>query len=169
MEKMINQIGRKAAISYRNAAKATRKITKEVKLKTEMADKKARIQALYKDIGKSVYEKYLLKEEIKIETDLLNNCSMIDFLASEVEDLRMEILELKGLKQCPNCHYEIYYDFNYCPNCGNTQMSEQEDKSSGSVTIETTDDNDKILKQKEGKAVKNETSSTKSKGSKSSS
>lgn len=148
MEKVMNKISKKAMDTYQIAAKATSKVAKEFKLKAQMAENKRKIQELYEDIGKTLYEKYVLKEEINIERDLLNNCSMIDILADEVEDIRMELLRLKNLKQCSNCHYEIYYDFHYCPNCGQVQeeQSEKAKYNDGPATIVTTDEEDRNLK-----------------------
>lgn len=151
MENIMNTISKKAIDTYNVAAKATGKLTKELKLKAQMSDNKRKILELYEDIGKTVYEKYLLKEEINVDRDLLNNCAMIDVLADEVEDIRMELLKLKDLKQCPECHYEIYYDFHYCPNCGFIQdeqnVSDQAKQNDGPATIVTTDESDEELKQ----------------------
>ncbi len=93
---------------------------------------------------------------------------MIDILADENEDIRMELLKLKDLKQCPKCHYEIYYDFHYCPNCGYVQDEpnnkdsnshndenkkdvnnevKTEVQNDGPATIVTTDGEDNVLKQ----------------------
>ncbi len=148
---IMDRIGKKAIYTYNIASKATGKFAKEIKLKSQMANNKNKIQELYEDIGKTVYEKYLLKEEINVDRDLLNNCAMIDVLADETEDIRMELLKLKDLKQCPQCHYEIYYDFHYCPNCGSVQdnNNEENEPNDGPATIVTTDEEDKKLKRKE--------------------
>lgn len=132
MDKFMDKVSKKAVETYCAASKQAEKIAKEFKLKAKMSENKSKIQEFYEDIGKIVYEKYTLKEEINIERDLFNNCAMINTLAEENENLRMELLKLKDLKQCPKCHYEIYYDFNFCPNCGeiqNSQKNDEEDKT----------------------------------------
>lgn len=144
----MERISKAARNMYQNAVKATGKLAREIKLKTQMSENKRKIQEIYEDIGKTIYEKYLLKEEINPESDLLNPCSRIDGLADEIDTFRMELLKLKDLKQCPECHYEIYYDFHYCPNCGYEQERPKEAKQNeGSATIVTTDEEDKTLKQ----------------------
>lgn len=149
MEKIMDKISKKAVDTYHAASKQAGKVTKEIKLKTQMAENKSKIQELYEDIGKTVYEKYILKEEINIKKDLLNNCSMIDTLADENENIRMELLKLKDLKQCPQCHYEIFYNFHYCPNCGYAQENKnqvnEEKQNDGPATIVTTDGKDDNL------------------------
>jgi hypothetical protein len=143
----MEKISQTAMNMYQSAVKATGKIAREIKLKAKMSEDKRKIQEIYEDIGKTIYEKYLLKEEINAETDLLNPCSRIDCLADEIEELRMELLKLKDLKQCPECHYEIYYDFHYCPNCGYVQKeTKKEEANDGPATIVTTDKEDKNLK-----------------------
>lgn len=147
MENIMDKISKTAVDTYHSAVKATGKLAREIKLKTQMSENKRKIQEIYEDIGKTIYEKYLLEEELNPEVDLLNPCSRIDALADEIDTFRMELLKLKDLKQCPECHYEIYYDFHYCPNCGYVQEQQKETKQNdGPATIVTTDEEDKSLK-----------------------
>ncbi|MCI9040151.1 MAG: hypothetical protein HFJ29_09995 [Clostridia bacterium] len=157
MENIMDKISRTAVDTYHSAVKATGKLAREIRLKTQMSENKRKIQEIYEDIGKTIYEKYLLKEEINPEADLLNPCSRIDTLADEIDAFRMELLKLKDLKQCPECHYEIYYDFHYCPNCGYIQEQLKEAKQNdGPATIVTTDEEDQILKQPHSKTFHQE-------------
>lgn len=121
MEKVINKISKKAIQTYRQAAETTGNFAHKIRLKAVMADNKSQIDELYEEIGKKVYEKYILKEKIDIDKDFLKECSIISILSDEIEEIRMEILSLRDLKQCKNCHCEIELDFNYCPNCGKNQ------------------------------------------------
>lgn len=147
MENIMDKISKTAVDTYHSAVRATGKLAREIKLKTQMSENKRKIQEIYEDIGKTIYEKYLLEEELNPEVDLLNPCSRIDTLADEIDTFRMELLKLKDLKQCPECHYEIYYDFHYCPNCGYVQeLSKEEKQNDGPATIVTTDEEDKSLK-----------------------
>ena len=150
MGKLISNISKGAYNTYKYAAESAGKIAREIKLKAQMADNKSQIKELYQDIGKNVYEKYLLKEKIDIDSDFATDCSMIDILADEIEEIRMEILSLKQLKQCPKCNYEIELDYHYCPNCGTEQELSKEDKENdGPATLETTDNIDRTLKRKQ--------------------
>ncbi len=147
MEKVMSKIGKTAAKTYRYAAEGAGKIAKEIKLKSQMSDDKEQISKLYEEIGKYVYENYLLKENIDITSKLEEKCCEISNLADEVEQIRMQILNLKDLKQCPKCHYEIELEFTYCPNCGQEQQLSKKDKQNdGPATIETTDEEDYKLK-----------------------
>lgn len=149
MEKVMSKIGKTAINTYRYAAQGAGKIARELKLKAQMSNDKAQIKEIYENIGKNIYEKYLLREKIDIEAELAQDCTMIDILANEVEDIREELLSLKDLKQCPRCYYEIDVDYHFCPNCGLVQELTPEGKQNdGPATIETTSEADTILKAK---------------------
>ncbi len=149
MDKVINKISETAMKTYRYAAEATGKIARELKLKAQMANSKSQINDLYRNIGKNVYGKYILNDKKNMDEELLEDCSMIDILSDEVEDIRMELLNLKDLKQCPKCYFEIDLDYRYCPNCGYEQkMGDVSNQNDGPSTIVTTDESDSILKRK---------------------
>ena len=120
----MNKIGEKAIQTYYHAAEKTGKIAREIKLKANMAENKSKVKELYEEIGKEIYQQYVLKEDLEMKKPMIEqNCSMIAILADEIEEYRMELLKLKDLKQCENCHYEIDVDFHYCPNCGCEQKN----------------------------------------------
>lgn len=144
---MMNEIGKKAVKTYHCALKGAGKIAREIKLKTVEAQNKAKIEELYDEIGKYVYEKYLMGDRIEIEHELLHHCKLIDIIANEVEDIRKELLQLNELKQCPECHYEIDVECSYCPNCGKKQgESIKSQNEVSSAHIMTTDEGDTNLK-----------------------
>ena len=116
-----DKIGKKATETYKGAAEKTGKIAKETKLKMAMNDNKSKINKLYKEIGKQVYQAHIDNKKIKIEDEIKETCLKIDVLADEIEDYRKEILELKDRKQCPECNTEIDVEARYCPNCGEKQ------------------------------------------------
>ncbi len=53
---ILNQIGKKASEAYKITADKTGKIAKETKLKLKMSDLKSKVNGLYEEIGKRVYE-----------------------------------------------------------------------------------------------------------------
>ena len=54
-----NELGKKTS-------EATNKITKETKLRLKMGDNKNKINNIYQEIGKKVYEKHARKKSINI-------------------------------------------------------------------------------------------------------
>lgn len=106
-----NEIGKKTS-------EATSKITKETKLKLKINDNKNKIEDIYEEIGKKVYEKHVREENISIKEELQEECSKIDELSKEIEVARKEILVLNNKRQCPKCYAEIEKEAAFCSKCG---------------------------------------------------
>ena len=112
-----NKIGDIASKTYKNASQKTGEIAKEAKIKMKMNENKSKINDLYEEIGKLVYQKYINKEEVKIEEDLNTYCNQIDELSKEIEKCQEEVLSLKNKRICENCYAEIELSSKYCPPC----------------------------------------------------
>lgn len=116
-----NKITNMASDTYKKTSERTSKIAKETKLKMKMNDSKSKIEELYEEIGKIVYQKHVREEDISIKEDLCSYCKQIDELSEEIEKYQNEILAMKQKKVCENCYMEIQVDSKYCPNCGAEQ------------------------------------------------
>lgn len=114
-------IGKKASEAYSATTKKTGEIAKETKLKMKIAENKSKINDLYEEIGKKVYEKHVKDESIDIKSELEDECTKIDVLASEIKSCQTSILELKDRKKCPKCDSEIDSNAVFCPKCGEKQ------------------------------------------------
>ncbi len=121
----LDKLGKKASEAYKITADKTGKIAKETKIKIKMNELKSEVNELYVEIGKKVYEKHVREENISIKNDLEAECTKIDVLSDEIEELLQECLELKDKKQCQNCYKQIEKQDNYCPNCGQKQDDEE--------------------------------------------
>lgn len=95
------------------------KTQKESKYKKTISDNKKKIEETYYEIGKMVYQKKNMDEElisyinIKVED--------IDRMLKENTELNKEILVLNNKKICPNCGKEVELNTTFCPNCGAEQ------------------------------------------------
>lgn len=116
-----DKLGKKASETYKATAEKTGKIAKEAKLKMKMNENKSQIDELYKEIGRKVYEKHVIKGNINIKKDLEEECTKIDVLSAEIESYLKECLELKDLRQCSKCSSKIEKDAKFCPECGEKQ------------------------------------------------
>ena len=123
---IFDKIGKKATETYKYTAEKTGKLAKEAKLRLKMNENKVDINELYKQIGKKVYEKHVVNQPININEELEEECTKIDVLSQEVENILKEILLLKDKKQCPNCFEQIDKSACYCPNCGTKQEIKEE-------------------------------------------
>ena len=141
-----DKLGKKASETYKGAAEKTSKIAKETKLKMAINENKSKINDLYEEIGKKIYENHVREEKENLDEFLKEECTKIDVLADEIEDYRKDILELskcpgvgkktaeriilelKDKKQCPSCNKEIEANVKFCPNCGAEQPKVEEPK-----------------------------------------
>lgn len=121
-----DKLTKKASETYKGASEKTNKIARETKLKLKMNENKSKINDLYEEIGKKVYQKHVANQElINVKEDIHEECEKIDALANEIEECEKEIWELKDNKQCPNCKSKISKDDTFCPNCGTKQEDEE--------------------------------------------
>lgn len=120
-----NKLSKKATETYKGVSEKTNKLTKEAKLKMKMNDSKSKINDLYQEIGKKIYEKHTLKEEINIQKDLEEEITRIDVISAEIENCLNEIRLLKDKKQCIKCFAEIEKDAKFCVHCGAEQTVEE--------------------------------------------
>ena len=116
-----DKIGKKASEAYKVTADKTGKIAKETKMKLKINELKSEINDMYKEIGRKVYEKHVIEDEISIKKDLETECT-------KIEELLEQCLSLKDKKQCQNCYKEIDIESNYCPNCGEKQKTQEVEK-----------------------------------------
>ena len=116
-----NKISEKASTAYKVTAAKTGKLAKEAKLKLKMSNLKSQINDIYLDIGAKIYEKHLLKEDINIKNDLEEECTKIDILTNQIEEILNECLELNNKKQCLKCFAKIDKECKFCPECGTKQ------------------------------------------------
>lgn len=122
---ILEKIGDAASKTYKYTAEKTAKIAKETKLKMKINDHKKEIENIYREIGETVYEKFIVDEELD-KQELTQKCEEIDLLTEKIVECKNEILKIKEKRQCKNCYEEIEITANYCPNCGFEQGIEKD-------------------------------------------
>jgi len=123
-----NQLGKKASQTYKYTADKTSKLAKEAKTRMAMNENKSKIDEMYREIGRKVYENYVREEKQDLSEILTRNCEEIDVISNEIESQRKEILKLNDKKQCENCYCEITLEANFCPNCGAKQDEQPQEE-----------------------------------------
>ena len=136
----------------KKTSETTGKIARETKLKMKINENKGKIEDIYEEIGKKVYEKHIREENIDIKTDLAEECSKLDALSKEIEDARLEILKLNQKKLCSKCSAEIEAGAVFCPKCGEKQTEEPTVKEEALEKLENAEIPPE--KEKEAEAVK---------------
>ena len=121
------KLGKKATETYKSAAEKTNKIANDTKLKLKISDNKSKITDLYEEIGKKVYQKFDVNEDINIKEDVIEELEKIKTLTEEIKQFEQQRLELNDLKQCIQCKNKIERAAKFCPICGTEQPEEKEE------------------------------------------
>lgn len=116
-----DKLSKKASETYKEAAEKTGKFAREAKLKIKINENKSKINDIYEEIGKKVYQKHSASEELCIKQDLEDECAKIDILSAEIDEYHKEILALSDEKACVNCGEHISLDAKFCAKCGTEQ------------------------------------------------
>ena len=128
----LDKLGQISSQTYKYTQEKTTKIAK---LKALMNEDKQKVEDLYNEIGKKLYENHVRAEKIDIVSKIEDICKEIDAYADEIELTRKEILKLKDLKQCKKCSYEMELEYKFCPNCGEEQKEVLENKEENSENV----------------------------------
>ena len=131
----LDKLGQISSQTYKYTQEKTTKIAKIAKLKALMNEQKQKVEDLYNEIGKKLYENHVRAEKIDIVSKIEDICKEIDAYADEIELTRKEILKLKDLKQCKKCSYEMELEYKFCPNCGEEQKEVLENKEENSENV----------------------------------
>ena len=131
----LDKLGQISSQTYKYTQEKTTKIAKIAKLKALMNEDKQKVEDLYNEIGKKLYENHVRAEKIDIVSKIEDICKEIDAYADEIELTRKEILKLKDLKQCKKCSYEMELEYKFCPNCGEEQKEVLENKEENSENV----------------------------------
>lgn len=131
----LDKLGQISSQTYKYTQEKTTKIAKIAKLKALMNEDKQKVEDLYNEIGKKLYENHVRAEKIDIVSKIEDICKEIDAYADEIELTRKEILKLKDLKQCKKCNYEMELEYKFCPNCGEEQKEVLENKEENSENV----------------------------------
>lgn len=123
--KKINQIskvvGKTATETYNTVADKSGKAIEDAKLKLAIAEKEDEIEAIYKEMGKTVYDSYKAGEDVG--KAFTKDSKSIDKKLFEIEDMNKKILFNKSLRVCDKCKEVISLESTYCPTCGAKQKA----------------------------------------------
>lgn len=156
-----DKLTKKASETYKGAAEKTGKIAKETKLKLKMNENKSKINDIYEEIGKKVYQKHIADEELCIKKDLEEECTKIDILSSEIETYNREILALSDLKECIECKEKLKKDAKFCDKCGAKQPEEQPQEVLEAEVLENPSENAEEIKEEVKEECKKDVEATK--------
>ena len=83
------------------------------KLTMDIHTKEDQVQKLYAQIGKLYFEAHQDDDPAEYE-----QMSQIKEMLAAIEDMKKELMELKGTKVCPRCGQEVKAADAFCKSCG---------------------------------------------------
>ena len=146
-----SKLSKKASETYQATKEKAVSISEELKIKSKISDLKDKIEKIYNEIGKTVYNEVKDGRDVCKE-EITEKCEEISKYKDEIEKLQSEILTLKKVVKCSNCGEDLDLGDTFCYKCGTKQPEiekveikkddEQEVKNAEVVEIaETESDN----------------------------
>lgn len=112
----LENLGKKVGEAAQAAAKKSNEIVETTKLNSNINSEEDKIQKLYVQLGKAVYERFT--QEGTAEDYALEACQAIVEHQKNIAALREKIAEIKGIKSCINCGAEMDRNQVFCAKCG---------------------------------------------------
>ena len=110
-----SKLGDKISSTSKDVAKKAKEVAEIANLSSQVTTKESTIKSIYVEIGKYVYEN--LKEDAP--ADIAEKFATIDGLMAEINELKKNIQDLKGVQACPTCGKDVEAGAAFCPGCGN--------------------------------------------------
>ncbi len=112
----LENLGKKVGEAAQAAAKKSNEIVETTKLNSNINSEEDKIQKLYVQLGKAVYEKFT--QTGTAEDYAQQACQEIVTHNENIKALREKIAEVKGIKSCINCGSEMERNQVFCTKCG---------------------------------------------------
>jgi uncharacterized membrane protein YvbJ len=118
---ILENISKKVTEVAQVAAKKSSEVVEITKLNISINTEEDKIQKLYEEIGRIVYNYF--KSQENVPDELKEVCAEIQQSETNIKNHKRRILEIKSLKLCGNCGAELGEDVNFCPQCGARQQT----------------------------------------------
>lgn len=108
--------GKAASRAMESAGKAANDMAQATRLNLQIFDLNTECEVLYKEIGKLVYNIHLGAE---VEPDTMDDyLAQLDELCERIEELRVQLAEVKASLTCTVCGKQCGRDDAFCSGCG---------------------------------------------------
>ncbi len=108
-----NKLGETIATAGRDVSQMAKDLSGTAKLNLDIRAKEDFIQKQYAEIGKMYYDAHKDDPETPYEQILTINEAF-----AAIAQMKKELLEIKGAKQCPKCGAQMAEDAGFCSSCG---------------------------------------------------
>lgn len=112
----LENLGKKVGEAAQAAAKKSGELVEITKLNVNIGSEEDKIQKIYSQIGKNLFEKY--KASGAVDEDFREACETIKVHEQNIASLKDKIMELKSIKACIGCGAEMDRTQAFCSKCG---------------------------------------------------
>ena len=119
----LENLGKKVGEAAQAAAKKSSELVEVTKINMNISTEEEKIQKLYVQMGKKIYEGFSTNGTASEE--LLESCNAIKTHEDNIAALKEKILEIKNVRACSGCGAELEKQTVFCPKCGARQEVEQ--------------------------------------------
>ncbi len=116
-----DKLGETLMTAGRDVSQKAKELSGAAKLNLEIKAKEDFVQKQYTEIGRQYYEAH--KDDASTEFEQF--ASIREALES-IEQMKKELLALKGAKACPQCGAKMPEDAAFCSECGASLTPEEE-------------------------------------------
>ena len=135
-----SKLGKKATKTYQVTKEKAVNLSEELKLKSKIGVLNDKIEELYIEIGKIVYNEVKEGKEVAKE-DVVEKCEKISEHKNEIQKIENNILALKNVAKCVNCGEELELGDSFCSKCGSKQPEVEK--------VEIKDESEEVVKNAE--------------------
>lgn len=135
-----SKLGKKASETYQATKEKAVNLSEELKLKSKISDLKDKIEKIYNEIGKTVYNEVKDGKDVSKE-EITEKCEEISKYKDEIEKIQAEILTLKKVIKCSNCGEDLDFGDSFCYKCGAKQPEVEK--------VEIKEDDEQVVKDAE--------------------
>lgn len=130
---LFDKLGTTLMNAGKDVSQKARDLSDTAKLSIDIHSKEDQVEKLYAEIGMRYYMEHKDDEPAAYE-----QMTQITEMLTVIDDMKKELLELKGAKVCARCGSEIDVADAYCKNCG--AKIEEEDIVVDAVVREAEDE-----------------------------
>ena len=97
----------------KDVSKKAKDLSGVAKLNLDIKAKEDFVQRQYAEIGRQYYEAH--KDDDAVEFEQM---ASIEEALESIEDMRRDLLMIKGAKKCPKCGAQVPEEAEFCSKCG---------------------------------------------------
>ena len=121
---IISKIGKTITNKTQDVVQGTKDLVEVARINSLIAEERRKIEGLYSQLGKSYYEQSLSgAADFAALNDL---CREITDANQRIAEYNEQILQIKGVRQCPFCGAEVSSGAAFCSACGKNVSGQAE-------------------------------------------